>query len=63
MMKCISDVTVVLTKVMSILSKHKIFYFQGKQDRLMPSFLRHNQCDQIGRFIALWATFLSLCQQ
>ena len=23
----------------------------------------HNQCDQIGRFIALWASFLSLCQQ
>ena len=23
----------------------------------------YNQCDQIGRFIALWATFLSLWQQ
>ena len=31
--------------------------------RVLLNVFRHQQCDQIGRFIALWATFQSLWQQ
>ena len=42
---------------------HNQVSFKKPLIQLIQLFLPHRQCDQIGRFIALWATFQSLWQQ
>ena len=33
------------------------YQYQRLSDEAKPAYHNHNQCDQVGRFFTLWATF------